>query len=228
MPAVKALFTNDSHLEPTRSAAAVDYVWKEDTRVEGTQFELGVLGKQGKTKVNWEAICNKAVAGDLEGIRETEPGVYARNINSLLKIASMHAQPEDREGGFAKVFVGPTGTGKSHRAFKEIREQGGPFYIKSASNKWWCGYKGEENVLIDEMSCKTIGITHLLRWFDQYPYCVEIKGGSIPLRAKRFWITSNLWPHQWFEDVDIKQIKALERRLTIIEMNEAYVPPAQE
>lgn len=29
------------HAEPTRSVSAMDYVWKEPTRVEGTQFELG-------------------------------------------------------------------------------------------------------------------------------------------------------------------------------------------
>lgn len=31
------------HHEPTRSDAAKQYVWKEETRVEGTQFELGSL-----------------------------------------------------------------------------------------------------------------------------------------------------------------------------------------
>lgn len=29
------------HAEPTKSDAALQYVWKEDTRVDGTQFELG-------------------------------------------------------------------------------------------------------------------------------------------------------------------------------------------
>lgn len=32
---------NAFHLEPTNSVAAEDYVFKTDTRVEGTQFELG-------------------------------------------------------------------------------------------------------------------------------------------------------------------------------------------
>jgi len=31
----------DVHAELTRSEAAVEYVWKEDTRVDGTQFDLG-------------------------------------------------------------------------------------------------------------------------------------------------------------------------------------------
>ena len=34
---VKRIFGRTAHAEPTRSAAAREYVWKEDTRVEGSQ-----------------------------------------------------------------------------------------------------------------------------------------------------------------------------------------------
>ena len=46
---VKRLFGSSCHAEPTRSAAAEDYVWKEDTRVENTQFELGVAYRDWET-----------------------------------------------------------------------------------------------------------------------------------------------------------------------------------
>lgn len=38
---LKRVFGDQGHWEPTRSRAAEEYVQKEDTRVEGTQFELG-------------------------------------------------------------------------------------------------------------------------------------------------------------------------------------------
>ena len=38
---VKKFFTNNAHAEPTRSTAAEEYVFKEDTAVPGTRFELG-------------------------------------------------------------------------------------------------------------------------------------------------------------------------------------------
>lgn len=38
---VKQSLHNTAHVELSRSSAANDYVWKEDTRVEGTQFEIG-------------------------------------------------------------------------------------------------------------------------------------------------------------------------------------------
>jgi hypothetical protein len=37
----KSIFGKSGHFEISRSAAANDYVFKEDTRVAGTQFELG-------------------------------------------------------------------------------------------------------------------------------------------------------------------------------------------
>lgn len=39
---VKTLFCNEAHLELTRSEAANKYVFKEDTRVPDSQFELGI------------------------------------------------------------------------------------------------------------------------------------------------------------------------------------------
>lgn len=37
---VKKLFGDSCHAEPSRSAAANEYVWKQDTAVAGTQFQL--------------------------------------------------------------------------------------------------------------------------------------------------------------------------------------------
>lgn len=37
----KAIFGRTCHAELSRSEAAAAYVWKEETRVEGTQFEYG-------------------------------------------------------------------------------------------------------------------------------------------------------------------------------------------
>jgi len=42
MIATKELFCREAHLELTRSEAADEYVWKEDTAVPGTRFEYGL------------------------------------------------------------------------------------------------------------------------------------------------------------------------------------------
>ena len=114
-----------------------------------------------------------------------------------------------------EVFWGPTGTGKSKKAW----EDGGlEAYSKDPRTKWWCGYRGQSNVIIDEFR-GVIDISHLLRWLDRYPVSVETKGGSRPLLAKKLWITSNLDPRTWYPDLDAETLAALMRRLNITHFN---------
>lgn len=58
----------EHHFEATRSAAADEYVWKEETRVEGTQFELGAKSFRRNVATDWEAIKRGAMAGDLSQV----------------------------------------------------------------------------------------------------------------------------------------------------------------
>jgi len=113
------------------------------------------------------------------------------------------------------VFWGRTGTGKSYRAWHEA---GLDAYVKDPRTKWWCSYKGQENVVLDEFR-GAIDVSHLLRWLDCYPVLVEIKGGSRPLLARKIWITSNLDPRLWYSDLDQETLDALLRRLNITHFN---------
>lgn len=78
----------------------------------------------------------------------------------------------------------------------------------------WCGYRGEAHVIVDEFR-GGIDISHILRWTDRYPVCVETKGSSRPLVATSIWITSNLDPRNWYPDLDPDSLDALLRRLNI-------------
>lgn len=115
-------------------------------------------------------------------------------------------------GNTKEVFVywGLTGTGKSKRAWEEA---GLDAYPKDPNTKFWDGYKGEENIVIDEFRGK-IDISHILRWLDRYPVNVETKFGGVTLRAKRIWITSNISWRKWFNDLDNDTLMALRRRFT--------------
>lgn len=111
------------------------------------------------------------------------------------------------------VFWGPTGTGKSRRAWEEA---GLDAYPKDPRTKFWDGYDRQEHVVIDEFR-GAIDVSHLLRWFDRYPVLVEVKGSSRVLVANRIWITSNLRPSHWFPELDEITLRALLRRLEVIE-----------
>ena len=199
----------DVHAEPCRSAAAESYVWKEETSVAGTRFELGRKAFQRNNARHWEEVWHQAKSGKIE---EIDPSIRIPHYRTLRAIAGDFAEPVGMERT-VYVFYGRSGTGKSRRAWEEA----GPLaYPKDPQTKFWCGYGGQENVVIDEFR-GGISISHILRWLDRYPVIVEIKGASVPLRALRLWITSNVHPCNWYADLDRPTLEALLRRLNITE-----------
>lgn len=198
------------HWEATRSAAAREYVWKEETKVEGTEFELGDLPMRRNEKTDWALVKRKACSGNLDEIPDD---VFVRHYLTLRRISQDYLRPVALERT-CSVFWGKTGVGKSRRAWDEA---GVAAYAKDPLTKWWCGYQGEENVIIDEFR-GGINVAHMLRWLDRYPVLVETKGSSRPLSAIRFWITSNLHPREWYPDCDEATRDALMRRLRVFEI----------
>lgn len=112
-------------------------------------------------------------------------------------------------------FYGPPGTGKTH----EARQLEGTIYVK-AQNKWFDGYVGEDIILLDDLDTPTLG--HYLKiWADKWSCNGEIKGGTVPLRHKKFVVTSNYLPKDlWSEDNMMR--RAIERRFKIIEKTIKY------
>lgn len=138
--------------------------------------------------------------------------IYIRYYSTLQRIASDNERPVAQEKNVC-VFYGRTGTGKSRRAFEAAGESA---YVKDPRSKFWCGYRGEPHVIIDEFR-GGIDISHMLRWLDCYPVRVELKGSSAPLKAERIWITSNLHSRQWYPELDEETVKALLRRMVVTE-----------
>jgi len=207
---IKSIFGLTAHCELSRSAAANDYVWKEETAISGTRFEFGSVPRQRNSSKDWDAIWESCKGGDIEDVPADVRVVHYRTIRA---ITADYAQPLAMERQ-CMVFWGLTGTGKSRRAWDEA----GPLaYPKDPRTKFWCGYGNQENVVIDEFR-GGIDISHLLRWLDRYPVIVEIKGASVVLCAKNIWITSNLHPKLWYPDLDDLTYNALERRLIIEEI----------
>lgn len=193
------------HSELSRSTAARDYVWKEETRVFGTQFELGRLPVRRNDKHDWGQILDNAKKRDFGSI---PPDVFIRYYSGIRNVASHYDIPRGIEKE-VYVYWGETGSGKSRKAWEENPAA----FPKDPCTKFWCGYSGEESVIIDEFRGQ-IGISHLLRWTDRYPVRVEIKGGRVALHANKFFITSNLAPDQWYPELDAETLAALKRRFT--------------
>lgn len=208
LSAVTKQFGTGIHAELTRSAAARDYCWKDDTCVAGTRFELGSLPVRRNNGHDWAAIRQSAARGELESIPDD---IFVRYHFQLSAISRMHIRPPAivRRG---IVLHGATGTGKSRSAWETHPDA----YPKDPRTKWFDGYCGQSTIIIDEFR-GDIDISHILRWLDRYPVIVEAKGRALPLLADTIIFTSNLHPRDWFKEIDFPTFEALLRRIKIFE-----------
>jgi len=221
LTAVKRLFGGSKpHLELTRSDKADEYVRKEDSRVEGSEFEHGARLMKLNAKVDWDKQLELAKLGKID---EIESGIQMRCWGNIMKIGAHYQKPPLRPAVHVEVHYGVTMSGKSHAVFTKLANE--KFYVKDPRTKWWDGYNGEKHVIMDEF-CGTIDITHMLRWLDKWPCNVEVKGGQVPLLADKFYLMSNLSPDRWYNEADPEQIAALKRRLSFVKNYLwAYVAP---
>lgn len=110
-------------------------------------------------------------------------------------------------------ITGPPGSGKSYFTHGICGMD--DTYKKAANTKWWCGYHGQKNVLIEDIDqhAKSLSYDYKL-WLDVYPVQVEVKGGHTYLKQKRTFLTSNYVPEDIFSD-EVTQ-KAIRRRCIFI------------
>jgi len=197
------------------------YVWKDETQVVGTRFEMGTRPMRMNSKVDWGVICEQAVVGNLESIRSENPGVYVRCYGSLKRIKLDHSKPKARNNVRIEVYYGVSGAGKSHKAWEELGMDN--TYLKIPTTKWWDGYQGEKNVLVDEFRGQ-VSISLLLTWLDPAgkPLRLETKGGGCNAEFERVILTTNKHPSEWYPEEDEMTKAALMRRLNIIEFNTIY------
>jgi len=171
---------------------------------EGDFEEVGVRPltskEKGETqKSKWASIKSAARSGQLD---EIDPKIYVTHYRSLLAIAKDCApMPPDADNTTGQWYWGASGTGKSRAA----RAAYPGAYLKMA-NKWWDGYKGEEQVIIEDfdLNHRVLGY-HLKIWADRYAFPAEIKGGKINIRPKLILITSNYHPESIWEDENTLQ-----------------------
>lgn len=205
---VKLIFGPRVHAEPSKSAAANAYVWKEETRIDGTCFELGNSAINRCESKDWEKILTSARTGNFDNI---PPDVLIRCYANIkrIRVDSLNPEPLPKQ---VYCYWGATGTGKSRLAWERA---GFTAFPKDPNSKFWDGYSGQRIVVIDEFR-GAISISHILRWLDRYPVIVEVKGSSCVLCAEVIYFTSNLDPREWYTDLDTETKEALLRRFTEI------------
>nr|UBJ26257.1 replication-associated protein [Giant panda feces-associated circular DNA virus] len=193
-----------AHWEPMAGNAqeASAYCKKDDTRVLGP-WEFGTLQAKGKVMGLDEAVEWVKAGRTLKEIAEAFPVVWVHHSRGLMDLKKRLDLRSDRrefgpEGPEVWVFWGPSGTGKSRIAAHEWPEA----FWKIPGDKWFDGYDNHETVVLDDFKDTDLRLTELQQLLDRYPHWVEVKGGAVPMLARRYVITSNTHPDTWYTRAD--------------------------
>lgn len=199
------------HLEVRKGthAQARDYCTKAGTRCEGSEPQhYGVERDNQGNRTDLDAIKAFIDAGATELEVWNEHFASSVRHHKAFTVYRSLRTPQRSQHTFATVLWGPSGSGKSLRAFTD----GGPnaFWVAkpNSSRAFWDGYSGQEVVVIDEFY-GWLPYTFVLRLLDRYPFRVETKGGSVPFTSTRVIFTSNTCPVTWYK----KGLQSMRRRL---------------
>lgn len=213
-----------AHLEPRMGTIdqAVEYCMKD-----GDYEEMGVKPMNQKEKGDaeknrWKRALEKAQEGDMEWLEENEPQLVLHHRAKLMghkKLRTEVLAYADEETPH-EWWYGSTGTGKSRAVWEEY-----PNHYQKEKNKWWCNYRGQDVVVIEEADPKTMEhmASRMKTWADRYPFAGEIKGGRLEgIRPSKVIVTSNYTIRECFPNPN--DYEPLERRFKVRQFGEPESP----
>ncbi len=214
----RSYFGYKAYLAPRRGTPrqAADYCQKD-----GDYFEEGELSQQGRRTdlVKLKRRISEGKTTVAEIVMENPVG-YHMYGRTLSKIEDLVLRKKKRTWMTKGVWYwGPTGVGKSHRAFTGVDWDDTYVWKDDTSNQWQDGYTGQSLVIINDFRGE-IKYNQLLQMVDKWPYSVKRRGREpAPFLAKKVVITSSLPPDKVFKRrVEEDAIAQLNRRFEIIHM----------
>lgn len=178
------------------------YCTKEDTRVRGP-WEFGELVQQGQREGLDTAIRMIKEGAPIRDIADEQSHVWVHHGRGLMDLRKQLGLEVDRRkfdehGPEVWCLWGSSGTGKS----RWVNRMWPDAFWKIPNEKWWDGYTGQETVILDDYKDGDMRLSDLQRLIDWYPLWVEVKGGTIPMLAKRYVFTCNSHPSSWYRKAD--------------------------
>lgn len=212
-----------AHLESEKvKGALIRYCQKEETRIRGP-YEFGKKPIQGErtdlNKVKEDIVKGKKI----EEVVMEDPELYHQYGRTLEKIENIvlnkRFRTEMTEGIW---YYGPTGVGKSHKAFEGYNPET-HFMVNgdTIEKGWWDGYEQQETVIINEFR-GGLKYSFLLELLDKWPLQVARRNkGGIQFNSKRVIITSSLAPEDIYKNMNEKDsLEQLYRRCKVVMISE--------
>ncbi len=211
MSAIKKDLGDRIHLELTRGSAQqnITYCSKDEEVTE--RGERPQPGKRSDLAVVRERI----LGGD--SVRDVLPDCGTFQQLRFAECLSKYVKPPKHRDVEVIWLTGPTGCGKSRRAFQEAEDDYYVSWTQNGSRCWWDGYCGESVMIMDDYRGGDMKYAELLRLLDRYPLRLPMKGGSVWARWTKVIITSVLLPWECYSSQDDKDgICQLLRRISQI------------
>ena len=217
------------HLEPMKGTVdqALAYVSKDDTYEETALMSRQMFGtfKSAGQRRDLEELAEAVVSGEMtvSEIARDSPAQFVRYHGGLQALAHITQTPYSGGPKEIVVLYGPTGCGKTRRAFEE---NPGAYFWGPEMGKWWPLYQGQKVTIMDEFRGQ-LPLGYILRLFDRYPMQVECKGGNVHFVSEKILVCSPTHPRLWYESLQEKEglLDQLMRRISKIEWMGEGDPP---
>lgn len=220
---IKKKLPNKCHIEKSKGSPQdnVKYCSKEgNTVVKGKQPIQGE--RKDLNEIRDEIINGKTV----DEIALEDPMIYHQYGRTLEKLEDITQRSKFRtEMTTCEWITGPTGCGKSHKAFTNFNPD--THYVLNTDDKgWWEGYKGQDTVIINDFKGE-IRYGQLLQLIDKWPYSVPRRGRQpVPFVSKHIIITSIMQPEHIYHKLNDKDgIDQLLRRITCTQVARGNTVP---
>lgn len=185
---------------------------------DGDEHEFGTPNTQGS-----QSLSIQTRHGILDGsicVRDVIQDVESGHTLSFLERLQNYATIPIIEKKVIWLW-GPTESGKTRKA---IELAGADFWLSESMGQInrWNKYIGQKVIILDELRPEQLPWSYLLRLLDRYPMHLNVKYGTMPLRAHTIIITTNMSPTDfWRSDREglAEDPRQLTRRISsVVEM----------
>lgn len=191
-----------------------DYVHKMKSSM-GEQFTFGKPSQQG-IRNDFEDIKKRIEEGESQySISQDHFGTYSRCSRWAKEYQGLHLQAQSKDYRLIDIEIlsGPTGCGKTRKAYDNY-DINSIFKINCADGlKWFDGYEGQSVLVLDEFKNQA-QLTRILDLLDGHQCRLEYKGGMTYAMWTKIYITTNLKKDEIYPNIKSHLVAPFWRRIT--------------
>ncbi len=191
-----------------------DYCFKECG--EEALYEWGTFKEKGqgtRTDIHTmtEAIKKGATRDEVIDKFAVQLVKYRGGVLGLMADVKGRLMPKRRDVRVV-VYHGITDSGKSWAATDGHAHPS--FYCTGVTTKWWCDYRGEKRLVVDEFANNSMDIRELIKICDEAKMKLAVKNAHTFAEWNEVFITTNLtYPDDFYPHALPKHRNALFRRV---------------